>query len=115
MNTKKKTLFIFRSHPDNVLQVQEGIDAVLAAAVFDQEITILFMSEGVLQLTKKSDDKSKLSLSNFAEYDIDAIFADQHAIDQHSLLSKDFCLKTTAIDNNKIKNLIFQQAATLTY
>ncbi|MCV6605105.1 MAG: DsrE family protein, partial [Porticoccaceae bacterium] len=45
-------LFILRSAPYGSSLAREGLEAVLAAASLGQNVSVLFMDDGILQLTR---------------------------------------------------------------
>ncbi|MDV7105429.1 sulfurtransferase complex subunit TusC [Vibrio sp. TH_r3] len=46
----KKLGFIFRSHPHSSAKGREGLDALLAASAYCDNISVFFIGEGVTQL-----------------------------------------------------------------
>lgn len=48
--TSKTLAFVFRQSPSANIAAKEGLDALLAAAAFEQSVLAIFMGEGVWQL-----------------------------------------------------------------
>ena len=48
--TPKKILFLLRSPPYAGARAYETLEVLLVAAVFDQEVSVLFADDGVYQL-----------------------------------------------------------------
>jgi tRNA 2-thiouridine synthesizing protein C len=76
----KKILFISRHPPYSSSTAREALDALLAASAYDQDLSLLFMDDGVFQLLKEQDS-SMLEQKNIAAilpvlsvYDIDNIY-----------------------------------------
>jgi len=42
--------FVFRSHPHSSSKGREGLDALLAASAYSEDIAVFFIGEGVTQL-----------------------------------------------------------------
>ncbi len=57
----KKIAFIFHSAPHDTSAGREGLDALLAASAYSEELAIFFVGEGVLQLLKSQDPSKILS------------------------------------------------------
>ncbi len=57
----KKVAFIFHSAPHAISSGREGLDALLAASAYSEELAIFFVGEGVLQLLKEQDPAQVLS------------------------------------------------------
>lgn len=57
----KKVAFIFHSAPHASSSGREGLDALLAASAYSEELAVFFVGEGVLQLLKSQDPAQVLS------------------------------------------------------
>ncbi len=57
----KKVAFIFHSAPHATSAGREGLDALLAASAYSEDLAIFFVGEGVLQLLKEQDPAQVLS------------------------------------------------------
>jgi len=126
----KKILFIFRSAPYRSSKAQEGIDAALASSIFDQDISVLFMDEGVWQLHNhqqshgiklenipgKNERKNiAAQLESFPLYDIKNIHVDGKALKQFSIPKNELILKPSLVNDKKIRSLIASNDIVLTY
>ncbi len=87
----KRILFVLRQAALGNLLAREAIDAILASAVFEQDIGVLFLGDSVTQLIAEQqgqliDRKSPgKALGTFALYDINNIFIDQQALADRGL------------------------------
>lgn len=126
----KKILFIFRSSPYRCTKAQEGIDAAISASVFDHNITVLFMDEGIWQLhnhqqshgikleniPEKVERKNiAAQLSSFPLYDIQSIYADEKAVKRYAIPKKELILKPLLVSDKKIRDLIADNDVVFTY
>lgn len=109
MNTKH-LLFIFRSSPYGSSVAREGLDALLAAAVFEQKISVLFLNDGVFQLKKgqqpndlKSQEKM---LGTLPLYDINNIFVHDSALKDRNISVNDCSLSVNPIGKMAITELL---------
>ena len=50
-------VFIFRRSPYSSTMAQEGLDALLATAAFEQDPTVIFMHEGIWQLYPQGESQ----------------------------------------------------------
>ncbi|WP_165312428.1 sulfurtransferase complex subunit TusC [Vibrio ziniensis] len=57
----KKVAFIFHTAPHGTSSAREGLDAILAASAYSEELAIFFVGEGVLQLLNGQDPSQVLS------------------------------------------------------
>ncbi len=54
----KKYLFVMSRAPHSGIEVQETLDIVLTTAAFDQQVSLLFLDDGVFQLKKQQNPES---------------------------------------------------------
>lgn len=111
MNTKRY-LIICRRPPYGESYAREALDVALAAAAFDQPVTLLFLGDGVMQLLKAQDtiaigEKSfEKQLSALPLYDIDTMYIDAHALNQRGFTIADLSLSTQTVSENEIVALV---------
>lgn len=108
----KRILIICRQAPYANSLAREALDIALATSIFEQELALLFLSDGVWQLHNKQDSKS-LSAKNHGKiisalplYDINKIYIDQQALDQRQLSADDLLIEATALNNEDISAFI---------
>lgn len=109
---------------------QEGIDAVLAASVFEQEIVVLFMDEGVWQLhnhqqggqlhtdpMKNPAERKNIAaqIQSFPLYDIEQIYIDETALDKFSIPADEILMNPHLANESMIRSLIKESSTVLTY
>ncbi|MFC1236924.1 sulfurtransferase complex subunit TusC [Vibrio sp. F74] len=54
----KKIGFVFRSHPHSSAKGREGLDALLAASAYSENIAVFFIGDGVTQLMTNQNTAS---------------------------------------------------------
>ncbi|MES2824715.1 MAG: sulfurtransferase complex subunit TusC [Pseudomonadota bacterium] len=119
---QKKILFISRHAPYGTSLAKDALEAVLAASAYDQNLSLLFMDDGVFQLLSTQDSKD-LEQKNFAAmlsaltfYEIKNIF-----VHLESLLARQITINEIAIDGIQIVdsaaicNLLIQQEQLLSF
>jgi tRNA 2-thiouridine synthesizing protein C len=86
-----KFLYLLRRPPYLGSMAAETIDSILVAGVFDQQVSVLFKDDGVLQLLK--DQQGQLlghrsvnrMLTALPEYDIDDLFVCARSLELRKL------------------------------
>ncbi len=105
---KKTFLLICRRAPYGQSLAREALDVALTAATFDQQVAMLFMGDGVLQLLKgqqpaaiaqKALDKQ---LAALPLYDIETIYVEAEALQQRGLALSDLALPARALSADAI-------------
>ncbi len=110
----QRILFILRTAPYGSSLAKDGIDAVLAASVFEQDVSVLFMDDGVFQLQANQNaaelQQKNLSsnLKAFMLYDLDQIYACQPSLSARGLQVSDTVIPVTALGTADIQRLILQ-------
>ncbi|GAB3107339.1 hypothetical protein G8770_06905 [Aestuariicella hydrocarbonica] len=102
-----KILFIIKRPPSDRLFTRDSIDAILTCSVFDQQIALLFMEDGVLQLTPEADNQElKEQLGLLAMYGVQEVYALRESLVSRQLDQSHFILPTQCIDHRQAGQLI---------
>jgi tRNA 2-thiouridine synthesizing protein C len=115
--TPKRTLLVCRHSPYQGQLSRGALDIALAASVFEQDISVLFMDEGVWQLlpgqdTQKSDNKSiEKTLASFDLYDLKQLYVEETSMSSRLLSSADMSVAVEAIEAHALPDFMnsFQQ------
>ena len=91
---------------------KSSLDTVLAFAAFDQPLNVLFLGEGVLQLVSAQDGKAidsktiEKQIASLPLYGIENYYADEEALGRFSLDADDLPPQVSALNKEKIRELI---------
>ena len=95
MSDSKKFLYVNRKAPYGTVYALESLEVVLIGAAFEQDVQLLFMDDGVFQITKGQDTKG-IENKNFSptytalgDYDITKIYVSQESMDERGLTLDD--------------------------
>jgi tRNA 2-thiouridine synthesizing protein C len=118
----KKILLISRQAPYGKSTAREAIDIALAASVYDQDIGILFMDDGVFQLLK-SQQSQHINQKNIASvlpalalYGIENIYVHQESLNARAIRTNELALDELQLLNNKdVGHLLSQQDQLLSF
>ncbi len=87
----KKFLYVNRKAPYGTIYAWESLEVVLIGAAFEQDVSLLFMDDGVYQLVKGMDTKG-IGMKNFSptysalgDYDVNKIYVDREALEERGL------------------------------
>ena len=91
----KKFCYLNRKAPYGTIYALESLEVVLIAAAFDQNISLVFMDDGVYQLTKNQDTDA-IGMKNFSrtytalgDYDIKKIYVEEESLQERGLTMDD--------------------------
>lgn len=115
-------MFISRHAPYGSSVAKDALDAVLTTAAYDQDLSLLFMDDGVFQLLK--DQKSgEISQKNFASmlpilplYEVENIFVHLESLAARGISSDELLLDSVQIlDSRAVSALLAQQDQLLSF
>jgi len=104
---KKSILFVLQHAPYGSNATQETLDAALAAAAFEQNVTLFFSGDGVwsLMAAQHSDLIQRKSIEKTLHalhyYDIDAVYIDQHSLQERGLAAENLAAPAVALTANE--------------
>lgn len=93
--TVKKFLYLNRRAPYGTIYAWESLEVVLIGAAFDQEVRLLFVDDGVYQLTA-GQDTAGIGMKNFSptyrtlgDYEVKNIYVDKDSLVARGLTTDD--------------------------
>ena len=108
----KRLLVVIRHSPYGSSLARASLDVALAAAAFDQLISLLFAGDGVLQLLP-GQESAALGVKNVGRllaslplYDIEQVYVEAEAAQRYQLDLAAAPLAATALDRGAIAELI---------
>ena len=91
----KKFLYLNRKAPYGTIYAWESLEVVLIGAAFDQEVRLMFVDDGVYQLTTGQDTKG-MGMKNFSptyrtlgDYEVKSIYVDKDSLESRGLTQDD--------------------------
>jgi tRNA 2-thiouridine synthesizing protein C len=120
----KNLLYISRHAPYGTGIAREALDAVLGASAYGQNLSLLFMDDGVFQLLK-AQDPSKLEQKNLSAnlpalplYDVENLFVHIESLRARGLHADDLVLAPEhlkVVSTEQVAELIRQQDQLLSF
>ncbi|NEX20573.1 sulfurtransferase complex subunit TusC [Thiorhodococcus mannitoliphagus] len=91
----KKFMYLNRKAPYGTIYAWEALEVVLIGAAFDQDVCVMFVDDGVYQLTKGQDTKG-IGMKNFSptyrtlgDYEVKRIYVDRASLEARGLTQED--------------------------
>lgn len=118
----KKILFISRHAPYGSSLAKDALDAVLASSAYDQQLSLLFMDDGVFQLLT-NQTPNEIGQKSFSAtlpvlplYDIDSIYVHQESLAKRNITIDELAIESAQIiDSSAICSLLAQQDQLLSF
>jgi tRNA 2-thiouridine synthesizing protein C len=110
-----KIMFVMRKPPHGSIYAYEGLEVILISAAYEQDISVLFMGDGVLSL-KKGQDTTELGIKGFMktypvleDYDINKIYVDGNSLRERGLTEEDLIIDVQVKGADEIAALMDEQ------
>ena len=118
---EKKFLYVNRRQPHGTVYALESLETVLIGAAFDQDVSMLFIDDGVFQL-KKAQAPENIEFKNFSKtyralemYDVEKLFVERESLEERGLSVDDLLVDVEVIGSSEVKALIDQQDVVLSF
>ena len=117
----KKFMFVNRKAPHGTIYALESLEVVLITATFDQDVSLVFMDDGVYELVKGQETKG-IGIKNFSPtyralegYDVEKLYVDQSSLAQRGLSEADLLVPVEVLDTAQMAELMAQQDVVLSF
>ena len=117
----KKFMFVNRKAPYGTIYALESLEVVLISAAFDQDVSLVFMDDGIYQVVKGQHTKA-IDVKNFSPtyralegYDIEKLYVDKDSLDQRGLTEDDLLVDVQVLDAAGMAKLMAEQDVVLSF
>lgn len=117
----KKFMFVNRKAPYGTIYALESLEVVLITATFDQDVSLVFIDDGVYELVKGQQTKD-IGMKNFSPsyraldgYDVEKLYVDQASLAQRGLTEKDLLVPVEVLDAQGMGRLMAEQDVILSF
>lgn len=111
----KKFMYVNRRAPYGTIFALECLEVVLISAAFEQDVSLVFLDDGVFQL-KKNQDTAGIGMKNFSntyraldDYDIEKIYVEKESLDARGLTSDDLIIPVEVLTSEQMREKMAQQ------
>ena len=117
----KKFMYVNRKAPYGTIYALESLEVVLIAAAFEQDVSLVFMDDGVFQL-KKGQNTEAADMKNFSPtyralemYDIEKLYVCKKSMDVRGVSVDDLIVEVEVLDEAALKDLMDEQEVVLSF
>lgn len=117
----KKFMFVNRKAPYGTIYALESLEVVLITAAFDQDVSLVFLDDGVYQL-KKGQQTKGIENKNFSPayraldgYDIEKLYVEKESMEARGLAEEDLLVDVTVLSRSEMGELMNQQDVVLSF
>lgn len=119
--TIKKFMFVNRKAPYGTIYALEGLEVVLISAAFDQNVSMVFMDDGVYELVKGQHTKN-IDVKNFSPtyralegYDIEKLYVEKESLDQRGLSEDNLIVPVEVVSTAQMTELMETQDVVISF
>ena len=119
--TVKKFMFVNRKAPHGTIYALESLEVVLITAAFDQDVSLVFLDDGVFQL-KKTQQTKGIETKNFSPtyralegYDVEKLYVEKESMDARGLTEDDLLVDVTVLSSAEMGALMNEQDVVLSF
>lgn len=117
----KKFMYVNRKSPYGTIYALESLEVVLIAAAFDQDVSLVFMDDGVYQL-KKGQDTKGIGMKNFSPtyralegYDIEKLYVEKESMESRGLSESDLIVPVEVLGKDELASMMDEQDVILSF
>ena len=116
-----KILYVFTKPPYSNATGQEGLDAVLMGAAFEQRVSLLFLYDGIYQLKVDQDmgvtgiKQHTKTFQAMEDFEVENISVSELCMQARGLSVCDLIIATKSLNRDAIASLIRQQDKVFTF
>ncbi len=119
--TAKKFMFVNRTAPYGSVYALESLEVVLISAAFEQDVSLVFVEDGVFQL-KKGQQTKGIETKNFSPtyralegYDVEKLYVERESMEARGLTEEDFIVDVTVLPSAELGKLMETQDVVLSF
>ena len=117
----KKFMFVNRKAPYGTIHSLESLEVVLIAATFDQDVSLVFLDDGVYELLKGQNTKA-IGMKNFSPtyraldgYDVEKLYVERESLDARGLSEADLLVPVEVLGSSEMAALMAEQDVVLSF
>jgi tRNA 2-thiouridine synthesizing protein C len=111
----KKFMFVNRKAPYGTIYALESLEVVLISAAFDQDVSLVFIDDGVYQL-KKGQQTKGIETKNFSPtyraldgYDVEKLYVERESLEARGLTEEDLIVDVEVLGSANLGKLMDEQ------
>ena len=117
----KKFMFVNRKAPYGTVYALEALEVVLISAAFDQDVSMVFIDDGVYELVKGQNTRAT-GMKNFSPayralegYDIEKLYVDQESLEARGLTTENLLVPVEVLNAAQMAELMDQQDIVISF
>jgi tRNA 2-thiouridine synthesizing protein C len=120
-NRIKKVMFVNRKAPYGTIYALESLEVVLITATFDQDVSLVFLDDGVYELLKGQNTKA-VGIKNFSPtyraldgYDVEKLYVERESLEARGLSEDQLLVDVEVLSSAQMGELMAEQDVVLSF
>jgi tRNA 2-thiouridine synthesizing protein C len=117
----RKFMYVNRRAPYGTIYALESLEVVLIAAAFEQDVSLVFMDDGVYQI-KKGQNTDGIGVKNFSPtyralegYDVEKLYVEKESLESRGMTVDDLVVPVQVFDKDQLAALMEEQEVILSF
>ncbi len=117
----KRFMYVNRRAPHGTIYAQESLEVVLIGAAFEQDVSLVFVDDGVYQIHKGQDPQA-LGTKNFSKtfralemYDVEKLYVEKESMEARGISEDDLNVAVEVKTSEEIGRLMGEQDVIFTF
>ncbi len=117
----KKFMYVNRKAPYGTVYALESLEVVLIGAAFEQDVSVVFMDDGVFEIVK-GQDTTGIEMKNFSNtykalemYDVEKLYVSKDSLEQRGLTEEDLIVDVEVKTAAELAALMEEQDVLLSF
>ncbi len=117
----KKVMFVNRKAPYGTIYALESLEVVLITATFDQDVSLVFLDDGVYELLKGQDTKG-IGIKNHSKtyraldgYDVEKLYVERESLEARGLSEDQLLVDVEVLSSAEMGRLMAEQDVVLSF
>ena len=117
----KKVMFVNRKAPYGTIYALESLEVVLITATFDQDVSLVFLDDGVYELMKGQNTKA-VGIKNFSPayraldgYDVEKLYVERESLEARGLSEAQLLVDVEVLSSAQMGQLMAEQDVVLSF
>ena len=108
-------MFVNRRAPYGTIYALECLELVLVTSTYDQDVTVVFVDDGVYQL-KKNQQTAGIGMKNFSrtyraldDYGVEKIYVERESLEARGLSPDDLVIPVRVLAADELREIMARQ------
>ena len=108
-------MHVLRHAPHGTIYTYEGLEMILIMAAYEQDLSVVFIGDGVYAL-KKGQDTSGIGIKGFSKsfmaldgYDVEKLYVDRVSLEERGLTEEDLVVDVEVLEAEETGRLMKEQ------